>query len=78
MAYPRLTASQAKTFPYDGYPWQVENLGTKTVPSDHYGQGGETYDEWVAIYQNYRNPAHREIIYRGYSCQEVLDWIHNP
>ena len=40
--------------------------------------GGETYEVWVAIYQNYSDPARREIIYTGFSVQEVLDWISNP
>ena len=78
MAYPQLTAAQEARFPSDGYPWQVENLGTQTDPPAHYGRGGETYEVWGAIYQNYSDPARREIIYTGFSVQEVLDWISNP
>ena len=78
MAYHQLTAAQEARFPDDGYPWQVETLGTQTDTPDHYGMGGETYEVWIAVYQNYSDPARREIVYTGNSVQEVLDWINNP
>jgi len=77
MSNPITTKAFDTRFPNDGFPWQIEHIATETTPPDHYGMGGETYEIWVAVYQNFSD-SHREIIYTGHSCQEVLDWINNP
>ena len=77
MSNPITTKAFDTRFPNDGFPWQVEHAATKTTSPDHYGMGGETYEVWVAVYQNFSD-SHREIICTGHSCQEVLDWINNP
>ena len=75
MNYPATTPAFDLRFPDDGFPWQVEHIATKTVKPDHDGVGGETYEEWVAVYQNFAD-AHRAVIYTGHSKQEVLDWVN--